>query len=73
MFNFNDEMKIPTNFDDYLSCHENKKRLNKYLAQKLPSYNNSLPLFVVTCNDATLTSVEGLIKDSNIINCESLK
>ena len=49
----------------------NKDRLNKCLAQKFTGYNNSLPVFVVTFNDAILTSGKRLLKGSNIIDCTS--
>ena len=51
---FNDETKIPPNSDKFWNSSESKGSLNRYLAQKIISYNNSLPLLVVTYYDTVL-------------------
>ena len=71
VFNFNDETKIATKFEDFLSCSENKDRLNRYLAQKFISYSDFPSVFLVTYNDTILTSDKALMKCTDITNCIS--
>ena len=71
VFNFNDETKIPTTFEDFLSCSENIDRLNWYLAKIFISYSDFPSVFLVTYNDTILTSDKALMKCTDITNCIS--
>lgn len=51
VFTFDDEMKILPNVGNFLSSSKNKDNLNRFLAQKFASYNNSPPVFAVTYSD----------------------
>ena len=70
---FDDSSEIPSNFiSRLLSYVANKTNLNKYLANKLPTYHEGKQsILCVTFGDSIVSNSEVLLSETDINQCSS--